>query len=69
MRYLDITAIVVPASVPGGIYSDLAKNGSIFSTEIYFRYNDVETKWVGHTNWTFARAFIGKEYGTALVRK
>lgn len=51
--------IVVPASVPGGIYSDLEAFGGIFQSEIYSGYNDMETRWVGHTNWTFSRHFSG----------
>lgn len=53
---IKITEIVVPAGVPGGIYSDLEAN-QIFGSEIYHDYNDMETKWVGRTNWTFSRQF------------
>ncbi|KAJ6635884.1 Beta-mannosidase, partial [Pseudolycoriella hygida] len=47
----------VPAQVPGGIYSDLDAFGGIFKNQIYHDYNDVETRWVGRTNWTFSRQF------------
>ena len=50
--------IEVPAEVPGGIYSDLDA-ASVFRTPIYYRYNDLETRWVGRTNWTFSRSFEG----------
>ncbi|XP_037028038.1 beta-mannosidase-like [Bradysia coprophila] len=47
----------VPAQVPGGIYSDLDAFGGIFRNQIYHDYNDVETRWVGRTDWTFTREF------------
>lgn len=48
--------VTVPATVPGGIYSDLEENG-ILSSKIYHEYNDVENRWVGRTNWSYARTF------------
>ena len=56
MNILDFS---VPAEVPGGIYSDLDAYGGIFKNSIYNDYNDVETRWVGRTNWTFSREFNG----------
>ncbi|CAL8069241.1 unnamed protein product [Orchesella dallaii] len=50
------TEITVPATVPGGIYSDLEDNG-VLSSAIYHEYNDLETRWVGRMNWTFTRNF------------
>jgi len=61
------TDISVAASVPGGIYSDLSANGTIFTSEIYFRYNDNETRWVGRTNWTFSRNFTGNKAHNCLI--
>jgi len=55
----NILAISIPSSVPGGIYSDLSQAGNIFQSDIYYRYNDLETKWVGRSNWTFSRSFEG----------
>lgn len=49
----------MPASVPGGIYSDLDAFGGIFRNAIYHDYNDVDNRWVGRTDWTFTREFDG----------
>ena len=43
----------VPATVPGGIYSDLEKTGFLTSGNIYFRFNEENYKWVAFTNWTY----------------
>ncbi|CAG7825645.1 unnamed protein product [Allacma fusca] len=48
--------INIPATVPGGIYTDLEKSG-LLSTPIYYRFNDLETRWVAKENWTFSRSF------------
>ncbi|KAL1501909.1 hypothetical protein ABEB36_007142 [Hypothenemus hampei] len=45
----------LPASVPGGIYSDLMKQGII--DDIFSSYNDNDTKWVGASNWTYSYNF------------
>jgi len=49
----------VPATVPGGIYSDLEDNSDYLGSEIYHEYNDMENRWVGRMNWTFTRNFEG----------
>lgn len=48
-------SIKVPATVPGGIYTDLKKQGLI--GEPFYGFNDVEYEWVGKENWTFYRYF------------
>ncbi|CAG9863674.1 unnamed protein product [Phyllotreta striolata] len=45
----------VKATVPGGIYSDLMSNGVI--GDIYYGYNDENTKWIPRLNWTYSRSF------------
>ncbi|XP_013790438.1 beta-mannosidase-like [Limulus polyphemus] len=48
-------SIVVSANVPGGIYTDLVKTGAL--DDPYFRYNDLEYRWVALENWTYTRDF------------
>ncbi|XP_077528350.1 beta-mannosidase-like [Haemaphysalis longicornis] len=48
-------SISIPATVPGGIYTDLQKEGLI--GEPYYGFNDVKYQWVGLENWTFTRKF------------
>ncbi len=57
--FIRFTEFSVPAQVPGGIYSDLDAFGGIFANAIYHDYNDVDTRWVGRTDWTFTREFTG----------
>lgn len=57
--YKRFSGFSVPASVPGGIYSDLDAFGGIFRNAIYHDYNDVDNRWVGRTDWTFTREFDG----------
>lgn len=59
MLMMFCLAFTVPAGVPGGIYSDLDAFGNIFRNPIFFDYNDVETHWVGRTDWSFSRQFSG----------
>uniref|UniRef100_A0A8D8RNN4 beta-mannosidase n=3 Tax=Cacopsylla melanoneura TaxID=428564 RepID=A0A8D8RNN4_9HEMI len=46
-------SIHIPASIPGGIYSDLISAKVIPQDDIFYRYNDVELRWVGHDDWTY----------------
>lgn len=46
----------IPASVPGGIYSDLL-NAGILPSDIYYRFNEDDYKWVPETNWTYEATF------------
>jgi len=48
----------MPATVPGGIYSDLREAG-ILPEEIYHRFNDHAYRWVGYDTWTYTREFTG----------
>lgn len=48
-------SIVVPAMIPGGIYTILQKNQVI--EEPYYGFNDAHYRWVGLDNWTFTRTF------------
>lgn len=52
------TGIRVPATVPGGIYSDLRKAG-VLPEDILYRFNDVAYRWVGKDNWTYFTTFDG----------
>ena len=38
--------ISIPATVPGGIYTDLS-NAGVLRDDIYYRFNDLEYRWVG----------------------
>lgn len=49
-------SLVVPASVPGGIYSDLRRN-QILKQEILYGKNDLAYRWVGQENWTYTTSF------------
>ncbi|XP_049828728.1 beta-mannosidase-like [Schistocerca gregaria] len=49
-------SITVPASVPGGIYSDLRAAG-VLPEDIYYRFNDAEYRWVSYENWTYSTTF------------
>merc|ERR1719239_564045 len=48
--------ISVPATVPGGVYSDLRQAG-VLNQELYYRFNDVEYRWVGDEDWTYTGQF------------
>lgn len=43
------------ATVPGGIYTDLM-NANIIE-DVFFRYNDNSSRWVGYNNWTYSKIF------------
>ena len=49
-------SLVLPASIPGGIYSDLRRN-NILKQELLYGKNDLAYRWVGQENWTYATAF------------
>lgn len=48
-------SISIPATVPGGIYSDLHKAGVI--GDILAGFNDVLTRWVAYDTWTYTGLF------------
>ena len=43
-------------TVPGSVYTDLQKVG-VLSGDLLYRFNDVEYRWVGLTNWTYSLTF------------
>ena len=50
--------IHVDAKVPGGVYTDLADAGVIVPVdELYYRFNDVNTRWVAYENWNYSARF------------
>lgn len=51
-EYTNLTA-----SVPGGIYSDLMDNGIIGN--IFFGFNDTETRWVAKKKWVYQKILTG----------
>lgn len=55
---LSFSAISVPGSVPGGVYTDLHNAGVI--GDILSGYNDVLTRWVSYDTWTYTGKFNGK---------
>ena len=46
----------IPATVPGGIYTDL-QNAGILTSDLYYRFNEDNFKWVALTNWTYMTTF------------
>lgn len=51
-EYKDLNAVV-----PGGIYTDLMNNNII--EDIFYGFNDENSKWVPRMNWTYYRNFTG----------
>lgn len=49
--------INIPATVPGGIYSDLQSAKII--DDIYFRFNDIKHRWVANETWIYNLNFKG----------
>nr|CAD7590061.1 unnamed protein product [Timema genevievae] len=48
--------VSVPATVPGGIYTDLRAAG-VLDGDPFYRFNDLLYRWVARDNWTYARTF------------
>lgn len=46
------------AKVPGNIYTDLLRNGTL-NGDPYYRYNDEEFRWVSKEDWMYWRTFKG----------
>jgi beta-mannosidase len=42
--------------VPGDIYTDLLRMGKI--GEPFYRYGDVEYRWIAYDNWTYSKKFV-----------
>jgi hypothetical protein len=51
---------VYAAEVPGNIYSDLLRNGTL-DEDPYYRFNDEKYRWVSKMDWAFSRSFYGKQ--------
>ncbi|KAI5741410.1 hypothetical protein M8J76_013313 [Diaphorina citri] len=49
-------SIHIPASVPGGIYSDLI-SAQVIPHDIFYRFNDVHVRWVAHDDWVYTTSF------------
>lgn len=49
-------SIVVPAQVPGGVYSDLRRS-QVLKQDILYGKNDLQYKWVSSENWTYTTSF------------
>lgn len=49
-------SIVVPAQVPGGVYSDLRRS-QVLKQDILYGKNDLQYRWVGSENWTYSTTF------------
>ena len=52
----DKDSISVPGHVPGNVYTDLQQAGTL-SSGLYYRFNDVEYRWVSYSNWTYQLEF------------
>ena len=47
----DNESLEVSASLPGSIYTDLQTAGIL--GDLYYRFNDLEYRWVSQYNWTY----------------
>jgi len=59
-----------PVSWPLGVYSNLQEVGVLGGGDIYYRYNDVEYRWVALQNWTYSTSFDAdglREYPQAFL--
>lgn len=50
------SSLMLPARVPGGIYTDLRRN-NILKQDILSGKNDIVYRWVGNENWTYTTYF------------
>ena len=50
-------SISVSGNVPGNVHTALYKNGTL--RDPYFRFNDVEYRWIAYDNWTYTRSLEG----------
>jgi len=58
-------SISVSGKVPGSVHMALFYNGVI--EEPYFRFNDINYRWVAYDNWTYTRSFTGQGNGILSV--
>ena len=50
-------SISVAGEVPGNVHTALYRNGTIMDP--YFRFNDVNYRWIAYDNWTYTRSLEG----------
>ncbi|KAK7070125.1 hypothetical protein SK128_023979 [Halocaridina rubra] len=55
--YNSDNSIQTSGSVPGGVYSDLLANGILDTGDLYYRFNDIDYRWVARDNWTYSTTF------------
>lgn len=55
LSYLVADYPNLTANVPGGVYTDLINNNII--GDVFYEYNDTETRWVSKTNWSYSYQF------------
>lgn len=58
-------SISVPGNVPGNVHTALYKNGTI--KDPYFRFNDVNYRWIAYDNWTYTRSLEGVKIFISFV--
>ncbi|KAK7792890.1 hypothetical protein R5R35_000439 [Gryllus longicercus] len=58
-------SVRVPATVPGGVYTDLRAAG-VLSSDFFFGHNDELYRWVSYDNWTYELTF---EVDESLLRR
>ena len=51
-------SLFLTGKVPGCVHTALMENGTIGN--VYYRFNDVMSRWIDLDNWTYARSFEGK---------
>ncbi|XP_042213967.1 beta-mannosidase-like isoform X2 [Homarus americanus] len=47
-------SVVLGGTVPGGVYTDLLKANVLSQGDFYYRYNDIDYRWVSQQNWTYS---------------
>ena len=58
-------SISVHGNVPGNVHTALYKNGTI--KDPYFRFNDVNYRWIAYDNWTYTRSLEGVKMFNSCV--
>ncbi|KAK8727944.1 hypothetical protein OTU49_009522 [Cherax quadricarinatus] len=52
-------SVTVSGTVPGGVYSDLLLADVLTGGDLYYRYNDLDYRWVAEENWTYSTLVQG----------
>lgn len=50
-------SLAIYGEVPGNVHTALYRNDTIMDP--YFRFNDVQYRWIAYDNWTYTRSFEG----------